>query len=304
MRFAIIVCTRNRSALLAECLASVRPELLAAAEPGLLIVVDNGSTDDTESVCRAFGATVPEDRFRYVSEPRTGLSIARNRGIDDGADAEIVAFLDDDAKVAPGWLESCLAAFDAYRDVSGIGGEILPWFTAETMPPPAWFKPPLSHYYCTYSLPGADVSDFPARHHPVGVNMAFRRAVFDRFRFSEALGRSGTNLISGEEAELCGQIRRAGGRLLYVAPMRVEHFIHPDRLNEGWIRERHYYEGISRARLRMSGGELTLILGKNVVRLAVSALRLPFSSGFSRLLAQCEMRRAWGFLTEFLSPSS
>ncbi len=304
MRFAIIVCTRDRSALLAECLASLRPELLAAAEPGVLIVVDNGSTDDTEAVCRAFGATVPEDRFLSVTEPRTGLSIARNRGIEESGGAEIVAFLDDDAKVTPGWLQTCLAAFEAYPEVSGIGGEILPWFTAETTPPPAWFRPPLSDYYCTYSLPGAEMRDFPPRHHPIGVNMAFRRAVLERFRFSEALGRSGTNLISGEEAELCGRIRHAGGRLLYVAAMRVEHFIHPDRLNEGWIRERHYYEGVSRARLRMSGGALSLILGKNIVRLVLSSLRLPFSSGFSRLLAQCEMRRAWGFLTELLSPSS
>src|SRR5579859_6282928 len=231
MRVAVIVCTRNRSALLGECLESLRDQIVSAKGAARLIVVDNGSTDETPALCAAFAETLPKDLFLAVAEARTGLSIARNRGIAEAGDAEIIAFLDDDAMVLPGWLSACLGAFAAHPEAAGIGGEILPWFTAETTPPPDWFRPPLSSYYCTFSLPGGEETrDFPSRYHPVGVNMAFRRAVFERFRFSETLGRSGNNLISGEETDLCNRVRRNGGRLLYVPPMRVKHFVHPDRL--------------------------------------------------------------------------
>lgn len=304
MRLAIIVCTRNRSALLAECLESLRALVIADAD-SQVIIVDNGSTDDTAAIMAHFAKTMPTGQVLPVHEPRTGLSIARNRGIDEAGECALVAFLDDDAVVTPDWLTSCRAAFADHPEAAGIGGEILPWFTAETTPPPDWFRPPLSSYYCTFTLPGGDaVRDFPGRYHPVGVNMAFRRSVFDLFRFSESLGRSGTNLISGEETELCARIRRAGGRLLYVPPMRVRHFVHPDRLNEDWIRDRFYFEGVSRARLPMGLAERLIGLSKNLLRLVWSALRLPLLRGeFSRLLAQCQLRRAQGYLAEILSPS-
>lgn len=306
MRAAVIVCTRNRAVLLKECLESLRDELAAAQGRARLIVIDNGSTDETPALCAAIAETLPEEQFLAVMEPRTGLSIARNRGIAEAGDADIIAFLDDDAVVLPGWLSACLGAFAAHSDAMGIGGEILPWFTAETTPPPDWFRPPLSSYYCTFSLPGGDETrDFPGRYHPAGVNMAFRRAVFERFRFSEALGRSGTNLISGEETDLCNRVRDAGGRLLYVPPMRVKHFIHPDRLNERWIRERHYFEGVSRARLPMDRKALVLVSGKNLARLGLSLAQRPFRRGsFGRLLADCQILRAKGFLTELLSRRS
>ncbi len=82
-----------------------------------VIVVDDGSTDNTSEVAREHGVTV----FRH--ETNRGLSGARNTGI-RAATAPVVAFLDDDCEPEPEWARELL---DAYADgVIGVGGPAVP----------------------------------------------------------------------------------------------------------------------------------------------------------------------------------
>ena len=74
-----------------------------------IIVVDDGSTDDTASVAMSFGKHV-----RYIHQENMGLPAARNTGI-QAADTELVAFLDADDIWLPGYLE---AVTQAFRDLS------------------------------------------------------------------------------------------------------------------------------------------------------------------------------------------
>src|SRR4051794_40020225 len=93
-RLTVVVCTRHRAGPLEACLASLAAQTLA---PGDLevIVVDNGSTDATSSVAaRWLGGDL---HGRCVRESRVGLSHARNTGV-AAATADVVAFLDDDAR--------------------------------------------------------------------------------------------------------------------------------------------------------------------------------------------------------------
>jgi glycosyltransferase involved in cell wall biosynthesis len=84
-----------------------------------VVVVDNGPDAETEAVVRA------RPGVRYVAEPRPGLSAARNTGLRI-ATAEIVAFVDDDVRPEPGWLEPLSAAFGA-PDVAVVCGLVLPF---------------------------------------------------------------------------------------------------------------------------------------------------------------------------------
>jgi hypothetical protein len=68
-----------------------------------VVVVDDGSTDDTADIARGFG-------FRVISTPNQGLSSARNTGL-RAATGEIVAYLDDDARPDPEWLTYLAATF-------------------------------------------------------------------------------------------------------------------------------------------------------------------------------------------------
>jgi len=90
-RISVIIATFNRAALLARALESLMSQSLAG---GLfeIVVVDDGSADETAEIARGFSAGPP---VRYVRQPNGGVAAARNRGL-DLARAPILLFMDDD----------------------------------------------------------------------------------------------------------------------------------------------------------------------------------------------------------------
>src|SRR5512139_2803936 len=103
----VVIPTRNRSALLDRALASLVCQTLPQ-DHFEVIVVDNGSTDSTRSVCDAFAPRFVS--FRYQYDARPGLHIGRNLGLKH-ARGEILVYGDDDIAAFPAWLEGIYEAF-------------------------------------------------------------------------------------------------------------------------------------------------------------------------------------------------
>lgn len=101
--FSVVVPTYNRATLVRRAVESV---LEQSVPPREIIVVDDGSTDDTREVLESFG-----ERIRYVRQDNAGCSAARNRGVRE-SDAEWIAFLDSDDTWAPEHLASMAQAID------------------------------------------------------------------------------------------------------------------------------------------------------------------------------------------------
>jgi glycosyltransferase involved in cell wall biosynthesis len=97
----VVIPTYNRSLLLARAVESVRTQSVSPAE---IIVVDDGSEDDTPSVLESFG-----DAIRAIRQPNAGSSAARNRGVEE-AGTEWIAFLDSDDVWRADHLERSLVA--------------------------------------------------------------------------------------------------------------------------------------------------------------------------------------------------
>src|SRR5205085_9079639 len=98
---SVVLCTYNRAALLQPAIDALLAQTGDVAYE--ITVVDNNSTDTTASVVRAI-APRAGGRVVYAFEPQQGLSHARNRGL-ALARAPIVAFTDDDVRVAPDWIQ-------------------------------------------------------------------------------------------------------------------------------------------------------------------------------------------------------
>lgn len=107
----VVIPTYNRAGWLPATVASV---LQQTRPPDEVLIVDDGSRDDTEAVCRALPAPV-----RYVRQENAGVSAARNRGVRE-ANGEWIAFLDSDDLWEPAKLEVQLAAMRAAPE-SGWG---------------------------------------------------------------------------------------------------------------------------------------------------------------------------------------
>jgi len=89
---SVVIPTYNRARFLGAAVASVRAQTYPCAE---IVIVDDGSTDDTFQVVTALGAGI-----HYVKQPNAGPSSARNRGIEE-ARGDLVAFLDTDDRWLP-----------------------------------------------------------------------------------------------------------------------------------------------------------------------------------------------------------
>jgi O-antigen biosynthesis protein len=114
-RISVVVCAYQAEALLDRCLTG----LGAVRYPDFeIIVVDDGSSDNTVAVARARGVSV-------IEAGRNGLSGARNIGL-EAATGEIVAYLDADAWPDPDWLTYIALAFDGDQVVAAGGPNLCP----------------------------------------------------------------------------------------------------------------------------------------------------------------------------------
>jgi len=236
---SVVVCTRNRSASLAVFGAAWLRHV--ASVDWELLLVDNGSTDDSREVAAALVAERPASA-RLLVEPALGLSSARNLGV-RMARGERVVFLDDDAAPAAGWLDAFARAL-ARPGALAAGGPIEPEFAS---PPPDWLGPEFLPYLSAWER-GPEPHRLAYPEYPRGTNMAFRREAFERFgEFDLRLGRRGRSLRSCEEIELCLRVERGGGEVVYEPGARVRHRVETARLSPRWLLARFAAQGFSEA---------------------------------------------------------
>lgn len=104
LRVSVVIPTYNYGRFVGEAIRSVLDQTHAAAE---IIVVDDGSTDDTADVVREFGG-----QMKYVRQENAGVCAARNRGVRE-SNGELIAFLDADDTWEPTKLEKQVAKFES-----------------------------------------------------------------------------------------------------------------------------------------------------------------------------------------------
>ncbi len=199
---AVAIPTRHRAAYLRVALASLHDQVRAEAAE-LLVVVD-GPDPASEEVATAFGA-----RIVAYDAPR-GLNAARNTAIDHTT-ADLIAFVDDDVAVRPGWLAALRDAAAAHPDVDCFTGPIAARIEDHAYRMCGREGPPIT----ALDLGPRDVDASYAW----GANMTIRRTAFDRVgRFDDALGGA------GDEQEWQDRLRAgARPRIRYVAAAKLDH---------------------------------------------------------------------------------
>jgi GT2 family glycosyltransferase len=171
------------------------------------------------------------NRFRYLFEPQPGKSHALNAGIQEAC-GDILAFMDDDVIVEPTWLENLTSAL-RNGDWAGTGGRIVPGWNCS---PPRWL--PRSGQYALAPLAAFDLGleAGPLLEPPFGTNMAFRRAMFDKYSgFRTDLGLRPGSEIRNEDTEFGLRLLVAGERLHYEPSAVVYHPVPQNRLRKGYF---------------------------------------------------------------------
>lgn len=215
LQVTIAIPTYNRADFLRQTLAG-----LAAQEYPRdhfeVLVIDNNSRDHTPEVVAEFAATRPASR--YVHEEKQGLDHARNRAIAEARGA-IILFGDDDILVQPDWIAQMVApllADTGTRRIGAVGGEVVPVFPDGL---PDWVR----EWHAPLAF-RPDAGPLPARHFPMGANLAFPKWVFEQLGpFHTALDRAAGNYFSGGDSEMVRRIRAAGLEVWFAPAAAVRH---------------------------------------------------------------------------------
>lgn len=304
----ICICTRNRSAELRRTLASLSSLRIPDSLDWELLLVDNGSVDDTLATARSFQERLP---IRCISESKPGVSNARNLAIAE-FHSDLLYFLDDDVDVNPDWLELTWAAIQANPAFAVYGGKVIPKWDVT---PPNWFS---ENYWKIHSNPHVDlgpanvVFEHPAPAKLIGANLGFRRILFDEgMRFRADLGQHGdakgrSTGVGGEEIEIQERAMRDGHRCLYIADSVTHHRDAPSRMTLKYVLAWYYRRGRSEVRTgEFVGGRRTwmgipLYLYSAVFREAGKSLRGVFLGRNSAwLLPMLHLCRVCGAIAEF-----
>lgn len=281
-RISIVVCTYERPALLAALLGSVGRLADLGRHRIDVVVVDNSDTGSARAVVQAAAETAPLP-IRYVEAHPPNISTARNAGV-AATDAPVVAFLDDDQQLEPGWLAAVAAALaGSPQDV--LFGPIAPRFEDEG----AAGLEARALFTRSADLPaGADLLAIGRRASqpfPLSTaNSIFRRATAlpGPKPFDERFGQCG-----GEDFHLFCRLQRAGRRFGWVPGAAATDFVPRHRCDPAYLMRRHYAGGqaFAAALIRSSPSprrEDALVTLKALVQLAllpVAILRAALGSG-------------------------
>jgi glycosyltransferase involved in cell wall biosynthesis len=208
----VVVPARNAAATLRrtlECLAAQQ-----GAPEFEVIVVDDGSTDQTAEIARAAGV-------RLVQTDAVGSGQARNIGVRE-ASGDVIAFTDADCFPTPGWLAAALPRLDS-ADL--VAGAVAPDPTAQLGPfdRTVWVERETGLYETA--------------------NLLIRRDLFEQiggfevWLSSNGSKRGWTNPELAEDVWLGWRARRAGARTAFAPDALVHHAVHP-RGASGYVAER------------------------------------------------------------------
>jgi glucosyl-dolichyl phosphate glucuronosyltransferase len=286
MLFSIIIPTINRSDSLKRTLESIsKLERKADLE---VIVVDNGSMDNTRKICDEFAES--KMNFRYVYDDEPGLLTGRHRGALE-AKGEVFCFLDDDVVLSTGWFNAIVDCCEDDPDVDFFTGPCLPDF--ELSPPEwlkdFWYEEPGIGRFCSW-LSLIDLGDEKKLINPNlvwGLNFIIRRSAFYELGgFHPDSVPLEFQMFQGDgETGLTIKAVNAGKKAIYYPGLLLNHIVPKERLTKEYFGKRAFFQGVcdSYSYLRKGGtpisnAEIFIDFSKTILRRFIKKQVVDFRS--------------------------
>lgn len=235
---SIVIATHNGAATLPAVLKGYQ-EQSRRARDWELIIIDNGSTDETREVVGTFRNDLP---LHLLSHQTPGKNRALNLGLSK-ATGDILVFSDDDAIPEHRWLDRIADLAAEKKDYDIFGGRVDPRWPSQ---PPHWIHDIDVGAVYVITPDEATTGPSPNGANIWGPNMAVRRRVFEAgVRFDEQLGPSADNpqYRMGSETEFVERMCNDGLQCWYCDDWRVEHIIRPEQFEKTWVLKRAFRSG-------------------------------------------------------------
>lgn len=231
MKLAICALSYKRPDGLARLLEGLRAQTFVGPPPdAAIVIVDNDPEGTARETCERLAPSLRWP-LKYVIERQRGIAYARNAALTGAADADWIAFIDDDEVPDPAWLETLIATQKEY-DADVVGGPVLSYFP---QPVPEWL------------VAGGF---FKARRRPTGQrlthaftgNVLFRRSIIDELnlRFDVRWA-----LMGCEDRAFFQRVGMAGYKIVWADDAVATEWVPASRVNPAWLIQRHYRVGNS-----------------------------------------------------------
>lgn len=237
MDISVVMSTYNRCHLLDQDISALLGQKTDRLQYEI-IIVDNNSTDKTAEKVTAY--TRKDNRVRYIFEGRQGVAYGRNAGI-AAAEADLIAFCDDDVYVAENWVQGMYDALARYPEAEFVGGKVVPVWQ---QPPPKWLMIKMA------PLALQDYGEKPMRvslenaRCLVSACLGVRRRALDRAGlFPLETQRVKDSVGSSEDYEWELEVWKYGGHGMYVPDLMCYCEIPASRLVKSYHRKWHLGHG-------------------------------------------------------------
>ena len=205
-RISVIIPSYNSASFLEDAVKNV---LQQGIQPLEILIVDDGSSDDTAAVAAKLPGPV-----HYIYQDNSGPSAARNRGLDQ-ARGNIIAFLDADDLWAEDKTERQLALLQSRPEVDVVQG-FVQWMCLVDASSPERNYRPLGEPYASFNLGSA----------------LFRRSVFDRIGYLDA------TLHHSEDVDWFLRAREQGVSILIQEKIALYYRIHESNISQDKLKRR------------------------------------------------------------------
>ena len=237
---SVVIVTRRRPEMLRLALESLARQTVQDFD---VVVADNGPSDDTRELVESYAGRL---KARYVPEPHRGRSHARNAGW-QAAGGEYVAWLDDDARAAPDWIEEIRKVIAAGAPPI-FGGPYYPFYLSRK---PRWFRDEYGRL-----VMGDSPHQVTGERMLPGSNLVIRRDLIERVGgFSLRYG-SDRGFGYGQDQEIQRRARRLirGLAIWYYPQIVVEHLVRPEKYRLRWLLRQRWLGGRIAAHLDEDDG--------------------------------------------------
>ena len=245
MKLSVIIPTLNRAKLLNITLQSICKQIFKQVDFEV-IIVDNGSTDDTKEIVETYKNKIQNIEYFYETAP--GLHVGRHKGLKE-AKAEILVYADDDIEALPTWLEGIWESFQEEKVVL-VGGNNLPKY--EILSPiwveSLWNYNQFGKINGNYSLIdfGNEIKEINS-HFVFGCNFSIRKKILLEFGgfHPDAMPRENIKYRGDGESYISKMIHEKGYKTIFNPKASVYHFVSKNRMTKEYLYHRGFIQGIS-----------------------------------------------------------
>lgn len=281
--FTVIVCAYNAENRIIRAIESIVKQQKYDELVSKFLLIDNNSTDKTAEIMKNYESKI--NNIQYIFESEQGLSYARLSGVNN-TNSEWIIFVDDDNILEENWI---IEAYEYIKGNDGLGafnGSVVPLIEFDiTEDEKGRLEVVYPGLACT-NLNKEEIN-FNSKYHPYkipfGAGLVIRTKPLKKLSqkgWLKSKGRTGSNLISGEDTEMCLFVSKECYNFGFNPKMIIEHIIPKTRLCEKYLI--NLYKGFSEYQYQLVSNKNLYIIRRIKVLLA-SLVKLFFKLILAKL---------------------